>query len=78
MIFVSGFDFIRTYECITAELEKKLSELQKYVKNEGEPLPTWLQEDMERAGLSKTSSLSKVCMHFAVHLRMVLIMVAKF
>ncbi|XP_065897547.1 formin-like protein 2 isoform X2 [Dysidea avara] len=42
-----------------AELEKKLSELQKYVKNEGEPLPTWLQEDMERAGLSKTSSLSK-------------------
>ena len=51
----------------TAELEKKLAELQKFVKNEGEPLPAWMQEEMEKAGLSsKSSSLSKVCVHVHV------------
>jgi len=54
------------YVCLyVAELEKKLSELQKYVKNEGEqPLPTWLQEEMERAGLS---TLPRVCNYWTLY-----------
>lgn len=32
---------------IVAELEKKLAELQKFVKNEGENPPEWLSLDSE-------------------------------
>lgn len=42
-----------------AELEKKLAELQKYVKNEGEKLPEWLSLESEEDIKSPKVSLVK-------------------